>query len=699
MFRGNEEIPLSRLSFEFLLALVEAAPNLVTHDELSARVWGRKRIVTQENLAKRALLLRNSLGDHADDPKYFEVLRGQGYRLLPTVAKATGATAQRAEPTPPVFGAASPGNAAKRVAVTMAAIIAVVAAVVLVRIAPTAPENARLVRFELVTEPDTSFVSTSYSRDLAISSDGAKLAYTSQGNSIVLRHFDEIQPRRIVNVATDIRNPTFSPDGNYLAFLDGGALKTVSTETPGQIELLANVGQFTDGDINWTSEGSILVANSRGLMRVPEHGGAPELLLVPDASNAERSFGAPSLLPGGRKILFSIEPTEAEIGSRIAMHDLETRQTYELISNAAEPSYLASGHLAYVAERDMRVAQFDPDEPSVASEYTELASSILVHTNGTAVADVSDDGTLVYVSGTAPPVRDLVWVERDGTPEVLPVPALNYTYPRLSPHGTYIALDVRWPESDIWVWDLARKSLIRMTRDPAENALPVWHPDGRRLAFGDGRDGFSNVYWHSLNSGGEPVRLTEETMRQLPFSISPDGRHLLVGEDQPDGNWNMWSLNLETNTRTELLHGPHSYLNTDISPDGRWLVYQSNESGDIEIYVRPFPKVDDGRWKISLDGGSKPMWSRDGSEIFYIDPEGWLVAVEVETFPGFSASRTHRLFDTKTLADRPYYAGARDYDLSVDGRRFLFTRNVAAASSPRSRIIVVMNTSSLIDAL
>lgn len=697
--RGDEEIRLSRLSFEFLLALVEAAPNLVSHNELNARVWGRRqRVVTPENLAKRALMLRNALGDHAHDPKYFEVLRGQGYRLLPKVVLSTGETTARRKVSSLTAGATGPASAAVQFGAA-AAIIVAVAAVILTRAPRPAPDERSVVRFELVMDPEMPFVSTRYSRDVAISSDGEVVAYTSQDNSIVVRRLDSLQPRRIAILGTDIRNPTFSPDGLQLAFLEGGALKSVPAAMPGPVTTLANVGQFTDGDISWAADGSILVANSRGLLRVPESGGTPEILLIPDVHDGERSFGSPSLLPGGHSVMFSVEPTESSSGSRVVVYDFERSRKIEVLRNATEPTYLSSGYLGYIADREIRVARFDPETMTVADTHALLASDIRVHTNGTAPVDMSDDGTLIYISGSMPSARDLVWVERDGSIEPLPVPALNFTYPRLSPLGTHIALDARWPESDIWLWDLARKSLVRVTHDPAENALPVWHPDGQQLAFGDGRGGFANVYWHSLNSGAGPTRLTEGTARQLPFSISPDGNYLLVGEDQPNGNWHMWSLNLQTLSRTELLDGPYSYWNTDFSPDGRWLVYQSDESGDLEVYVRPFPKTDGGRWKISRDGGSKPMWSRDGREIYYIDPDGWLIAVAVETFPKLRVARATPLFDTTAIFDQPYESGARPYDLSADGGRFLFTRNVTGATSPRPRLIVAVNAARGIDDL
>ena len=695
LFRGRETLPLSRLSFEFLLGLVEAAPNLVTHDQLIRRVWGPGRIITAENLAKRALILRHSLGESVEEPHYFEVVRGQGYRLIPNPEREESGHDLR------------PSQRAQRVNhtpawTTQARWTAALAVLVVAAAASTLAWNTRggresivaiepgVVRFEIVPGAEAPLVVTSYSRDVAISPDGSMIAYASSGNSIVIRELDRLTPRHLVGLGTDSRSPTFSPDGEFLAYLDGGALRRVPTRTDGPIVQLAHVGQFTDGDIKWSSDGTILVSNSRGVLRVDADGREPEVLIVPDPDRGERSFGAPSLLPDGRRILLSIEPARAGAGSRIAVVDPSSGQRIDLLSGATQPVYLPSGHLSFVVDGQLRVARFDPEKLVVDSEQLTFAPQISFNANGTANYSVSDTGSLVYAVGSVPPDRTLAWIDRDGTVvELLTTPAAYYTYPRLSPRGTHILLDKRWPDSDIWAWDIERETMTRVTNDPAENALPVWHPSGDYMAFGDGRSGYANVYWQSLNGGGPPERLTEGARRQLPFTISPDGRDLLYGEDQPDGKWNMWVLDLERRESHPLLNQGYSYWNTDLSPDGRWLVYQSDESGVLEVYVRPYPDVDLGRWQISKDGGSKPMWNRDGSEIYYIDPTGLLMAASVETFPDFVPGHVAPLFDTKRYL--PYEVGARPYDLSIDGRRFLMTVPVSETEITDARLVVVVN--------
>lgn len=694
LFRDGDPVPLSRLSFEFLLALVEAAPNLVTHDELISRVWGPGRIITAENLAKRALILRQSLGDSVDEPRYFEVARGQGYRLIPALEASRAVTRRDAEQPRASASRARAPIAVPRWTAVLAVVIALASVATLVwsnrwSTDPIGALEPRLVRFEIAPRAEAPLVLSSYSRDVAISPDGTLIAYATKDNAIAIRALDRLAPRVLVGLGTDSRSPTFSPDGEYLAYLDGGALRRVPTRKDGPSELLAHVGQFTDGDMTWLHDGTILITNSRGIFRVDPDDRELETLIVPDPERGERSFGAASPLPGGRAVLASIEPTRAGAGSRVAVVDLESGERTDLLSGATQPVYLPSGHLSFVSAGELRAARFDLERLEVDSEHLTFAPEIGLNANGTAHYGVSDAGTLIYAIGEERPERRLAWVERDGSVEMLATPAAGYSYPRLSPLGTHVLLDQRWPDSDIWIWDIGRETMTRVTNDPAENVLPVWHPSGSYMAFGDGRSGFANVYWQSLNGGRPPERLTEGARRQIPFTISPDGRHLLYGEDNPDGSWNMWVLDLESREHWPLLTGGYSYWNTDLSPDGRWLVYQSDESGSLEVYVRPYPNVDRGRWKISRDGGSKPMWGRDGREIFYIDPAGMMVVAAVETFPDFAPGPTMPLFDPKHAG--PYSAGARPYDLSIDGRRFLMTVPVSEAAISDARLIVVVD--------
>jgi serine/threonine-protein kinase len=233
-----------------------------------------------------------------------------------------------------------------------------------------------------------------------------------------------------------------------------------------------------------------------------------------------------------------------------------------------------------------------------------------------------------------------------------------------------------------------------VTADPAENPVAIWHPDGRRLAFGDGRSGTANVYWQSVDGGGAIERLTDSPRRQVPVTFTPDGTSLVFSEAQPTGGWDLFTLSLAEPRRIEpLLRSPFSEMNAAISPDGRWLAYSSDESGRVEVYVRPFPDVDRGRWQVSRDGGSKPLWGRDGREIFYVGLNRGLMAAEVALDPEFTPGRITQLFDATPYTSPEHGTGARPFDLSLDGKRFLMLRRPDTDDDPlrKARIVAVVN--------
>jgi eukaryotic-like serine/threonine-protein kinase len=250
---------------------------------------------------------------------------------------------------------------------------------------------------------------------------------------------------------------------------------------------------------------------------------------------------------------------------------------------------------------------------------------------GTAAVSTASRGTVVYLVGGigvagAGAARSLVWVDRQGHEEPIPLPARTYTYPRLSPDGTKVAVDIRDQENDIWVADLTRLSLMRLTFDPANDFYPLWTPDGQRILFNSGATpGAGNLYWRRADGNGPLERLTDTTNGpHYPYSISPDGKLLVYQERDSRSGANVGLLFLDftdaehgkSTPRTQpLIHSAASEANAEISPNGHWLAYQSNESGSDEVWVRPFPNVGNGLWQVSTAGGTRPLWSRDGREL------------------------------------------------------------------------------------
>ena len=255
-----------------------------------------------------------------------------------------------------------------------------------------------------------------------------------------------------------------------------------------------------------------------------------------------------------------------------------------------------------------------------------------------------------------------------------------YFYPRISPDGTRIALDVKLGEDDIWIWDVTRATMTRLTFDAGEDEFPVWTPDGQRVAFASQRDGVGlhNLYWKAADGTGAVERLIESTSDQRPLAFSPDGTRLVYRDNSPERGVRLGVLSMNGERHAELLLATEfRERNGDLSPDGRWLAYGSDASGQLEIYVRPFPDTDGGRWQVSTGGGVKPLWGPTGRELFYLNPVGTLMGVPVETDPSLS------LGNAEVVVEGAYFTrgAGRTYDISPDGQRFLMIREGGASGS------------------
>ncbi|TDI48418.1 MAG: hypothetical protein E2P02_00600 [Acidobacteria bacterium] len=305
---------------------------------------------------------------------------------------------------------------------------------------------------------------------------------------------------------------------------------------------------------------------------------------------------------------------------------------------------------------------------------------------GAAQFSFSDTGSLVYLSGVALDDRTLVWVDRNGREEPLTAEPRRYFNPRMSPDGTQLALDVRDQENDIWIWHFERETLTRFTFGAGNKHYPAWTPDGRRVVFDSTLDGPRNIYWKSADGTGAVEQLTESEMVPTPYTFSPDGERLVFRQIQPGAVRSLGVLLRDGSSET-LLSAEYAQINAEISPDGGFLAYQSNESGRHEIYVRPFPAVEDGRWQISASGGTQPLWAPDGQELFYRAPGGELVAVRIRTDPSFASSKAEVVVEL-----RSYFAGraGRTYDISPDGKRFLMIKEGGPGdeASPTELILV-----------
>ena len=390
----------------------------------------------------------------------------------------------------------------------------------------------------------------------------------------------------------------------------------------------------------------------------------------------------------------------------VAALDLKTGRRKRLI-RGTDAQYVDTGHLIFAAAGALRAVRFDPVRLELLSDPVLVAEHVMMKPGGAANYTVSKSGTLVYVPGGArgeTPMRSLVWVDRKGHEERINAPLRGYGPPRLSPDGARLAIGILdQGNTEIWIWDLARETLRRLTFAPGMDGLPVWTPDGKRIIFMSDRMGVLNLYRQAADGGGTVERLTTSAAPQWPTAITPNGRWLMaftnLGRTASDVAFfpladpatrpgSAPASSIGSSPTEPLADARFNGSFADFSPDGRYLAYQSDESGRMEVYVRPFPHVDRSRWQISTDGGSRPVWARSGRELFYLDESSALTGIPVRTSgPTFLPGSPTKLFTTRYVEPNP----ARHFDVSPDGQRFLMIKNSADGdpnATPASMIVV-----------
>ena len=307
--------------------------------------------------------------------------------------------------------------------------------------------------------------------------------------------------------------------------------------------------------------------------------------------------------------------------------------------------------------------------------------------SGGANYSIAANGTLAYVGGNAAIHRTLAWFDRDGSRHPIPVPEKTYVIARISPDGSRIALDARDDEQDIWIWDIAHESLTRLTDSPRFDGVPVWTRDSRRVLFSSGRTAPNAMFVQNADGSGPAQQVfKDEDAAATPTSITPDGLRLLFRSDSPRGLADIISVPLDgSGTLSPVLATAADELNGEVSPDGRYLAYESNESGSQEVYVRPFPDVQSGRWRISTNGGRHPAWAAGGRELYYVSADAHLQRVDVTTSPSF------RVSPPSTVMSNPIYAAImpRSYDVAPDGKRYLVIEDATRAQDQSRTITVV----------
>jgi serine/threonine-protein kinase len=686
--RDGVRLKLSGQPLEVLTILLEQADRLVTREEFRRRLWDQNTLVDFEQGLNTAIArLRHALGDSAERPHFIETVPGRGYRFIARVSQGN-AEAPAAPSAPRVW-------VDRRTWLAGGVGLALGAAAAYLAIPSRRPAEgpAGVRRFVVSGAPGPALELSSGFQDLAISPDGHRVVYRTSVDGAArfyTRSLDRLEGRFLPEA--DVYTPFFSPDGRevgYYKFIDRALLR--APVLGGPASRIADVASFVAGAC-WCADDTIVFGTldaAEGLMRVPAAGGRIETLTTPEPGI---NHVLPEALPDGRTVLFTMVPIASPEAAQIAVLDLDTGEPRALLPGA-HPRYAPTGHLIYLLENDLMAVPFDAERlrvdgtPVAMVQGIATAMSTLVPT---AQYGLSRDGSLLVAMGTGSAKRRLVWVERDGSEQALAAPPRGYTYPRISPDGRRIALNMRDATGGgIELWDVARGDSTPVVGGGGLKLYPVWAPDGASLVYGAGVPLEHRLYQKAVERGDSGQRLDTvlgSELRALYF-LSPSGNELVFARQGRNGAELMIASLAAPSAPSLLLRRAR---NADLSPDGRRIAYQSDESGQFEVYVRSFPDVEGYFTKVSSGGGIQPVWSPRGNELFYIEPgpPQRLMSVGVEAGAELAFARPKPLFDWH------YYAGelGRTYDVSrPDGLRFLAVQASLPGDEHQPRAEIVLD--------
>jgi len=537
------------------------------------------------------------------------------------------------------------------------------------------PESSRpVVRSMVVLGVGEQLETLNSSQPLALSPDGRRLAFVARREGRTRLYLRELNAfdAKPMSGTEGASFPFFSPDGEWVAFLADGKLKRQSVAGGSPITICEF--PFPGRGGTWGADGVIVIAGPDGLMKVPSSGGTPTALGEKNAGAGVYRVTWPHFLPDGRTLIATV--FEPRTGESLTAVSLATG-AWQPIGRGSQAQFLPSGHLVFHAphlrEGELQAVGFDVERLAFRGEPVSVLDGVFrSENNGGAHFAVAPSGHLVFGRGGW--ARTVVRVDRYGRRTPLLDERRGYRLPRISPDGRRLAVAIDPRPSQLWVYDLIRRTGIQI----ADALGSAWMPDSQRVTFAYRGD----IYWRRADGGAPAERLFARDGPDGPNDWSPDGQ-VLVFADQTTNRFDIWMWPRGGEPRA-LVATPAHELTARLSPDGRWLAYQSDESGRQEIYVHPFPNVDDGKWLVSRGGGLSPAWSRNGRELFYLNGST-LVAVPIQ--PGRTPA-VLEVGDPIALFDGPFDMGANNFDVFPDGT---FVMVEADPSARHAQIDVVLN--------
>jgi Tol biopolymer transport system component len=515
---------------------------------------------------------------------------------------------------------------------------------------------------------------------VALSPDGTRVAFIGVlggSRQIFVRRLDQPEATPLLRAMDNhVISCFFSPNGSALGFITtDNLLKKVSLEN-GLVNPLA-----TDVDIRaggaWGADDRITFGKAGTLWQIPARGGAAKQLTQLDQGKGELSHRTPTVVADGRALLFTVVTGSDRRAVHIEALSLATGQRQVLVDQAAISLYAPSGHLIFFRDSALLAASFDVNRLVVTGQPVRVVEDLALDSAGTPIVALSSSGALLYPSSVQATSK-LVWVSRQGLEQPITSIPRSYQNPRISPDGRLVLVTAN---GDLWVQDTIRMTFIRLTSDAtAGNSFAVWTPDGKRVVFRTP----SGIQWIDTDGSGRSQAIPDTGINDYPSSVAPDGSALAFVRVSADKSADVYVLSLRGEAK------PHPVVTTpayeggpQFSPDGHWLAYASDESGEFQVYVRPFPGPD-RRWPVSTQGGRHVRWNRNGHELFYRNGNKMMV-VDVSTHPELVLSSPRLLFEQR------YAFGISvttpNYDVSPDGERFVMVKD----DSGSGRLNLVLN--------
>jgi Tol biopolymer transport system component len=517
-----------------------------------------------------------------------------------------------------------------------------------------------------------------------LSPDGKRIVFSARNEKggFFVHSLDTLETRHFPG-SEDFTSPFWSPDSRFVAFHGSGELKKIDLQS-GAVTAICETGLGYGGV--WNQDGVILFGSNRGVMRVSAVGGKPVPVTRFDNGKGEIFHSWPSFLPDGDHFLYTVSASVAEnrgtyIGS------LGSDAPHRILPDATNAQYSPLGYLVFNRANDLLAQRFDGTRLELSGEPSVIAQGVATVSNFSWAVFSTAGSSLVYRVGSGLSVVQMEWRDRNGNKLGTVGPAGDFSNPAVSPDGRTLAVSRRDPATktrDIWLFDLARGTDRRFTFDPADDSSPAFSPDSQRIMFTSNRKGHRDI-WQKAVSGpsGEEVVLESSDAEKPVDDWTRDGRYLIFGRLVAGLKREEWALPLFGDHKPfAVIRGPGFIWGAQVSPNGKWIAYDSDESGRREIYVQNFPPAG-GRWQISTDGGVEPSWSPDGKELFYLHLDK-LMALDVNSLDRFESGTPHPLFEA------PFGNHGRSaYAIASDGKKFLV--NIRAEATDSLPMTVVLN--------